>query len=95
MIEGFEMNVVALPLINPAPSLENCDTDYDGQISWDLTLVETEVLSIRQDNIDIEYYRLLSDLETSSNPILDPTNYINQDLEETVYIKIINTISPW
>lgn len=93
MIEGFEMNVVALPLINPAPSLENCDTDYDGQISWDLTLVETEVLSIRQDNIDIEYYRLLSDLETSSNPILDPTNYINQDLEETVYIKIINTIS--
>ena len=92
-IESFELNIVALPLINPAPDLTACDSNYDGQVSWDLTQVETEVLNIRQDNISIAYFSSIDDLELNTNPISDPTNYTNTTIQEIVYIKVTNTIS--
>jgi gliding motility-associated-like protein len=92
-IESFELNVVELPLINPAPDLSVCDDNLDGQVSWDLTQIEPEVLNIRQDNIEIDYFTSIEDLEAGSNAIADPSNYINTELQETVYIKVLNVIS--
>jgi len=92
-IESFELNVVELPLINAAPDLEACDDNFDGQVSWDLTQIEAEVLNIRQDNIAIDYFRSLTDLETGTNAIADPSDYSNTELQETVYIRVLNTIS--
>jgi gliding motility-associated-like protein len=91
--ESFELNVVAVPLINPAPNLIKCATDYDGQLSWDLTQVESEVLNIRQDNIEITYFNSTTDLEGNIDEISNPNDYVNSTLEETVYIKVTNTIS--
>ncbi|MEM1001347.1 MAG: choice-of-anchor L domain-containing protein [Bacteroidota bacterium] len=92
-IETFELNVVELPAINPAPDLVACDTNYDGRVFWDLTLVEVEVLNIRQDNIEIAYYSSFEDLEANTNAINDPSNYLNSVAQETVYLQVTNVIS--
>ncbi|WP_179008445.1 T9SS type B sorting domain-containing protein [Winogradskyella forsetii] len=92
-ISAFEINVISAPLVYPASPVERCDTDYDGILTWDLTLSEIEILDVRQDNIEVSYFENLDDLETDTNPILDPENYNNTSNPQTVFIKVNNTLS--
>ncbi|AXO81523.1 gliding motility-associated C-terminal domain-containing protein [Olleya aquimaris] len=92
-IESFVFNVIAVPSTNSASGLEMCDDNTDGFATFDLTVSEFEVLSIRQDNTVVEYYTSSEDLELSSNRIMDPTNFTNTVNPQTVYIKVLNTVS--
>lgn len=92
-IASFEFNVVQVPLTNTPNSLETCDDDTDGFSTFDLTVTEIEVLPIRQNNTVIEYYTNPADLEQSINQISNPENFTNTVNPQTVYIKVLNTVS--
>lgn len=92
-IAEFTVNVIQVPEINPAPDLIDCDDNYDGFIAFDLTQVETTVLDVRVDDIEISYHETLDNAENSSGAILSPENYTNTSNPQTVYIKVTNTLS--
>ncbi|NRA92680.1 MAG: hypothetical protein HRU26_08350, partial [Psychroserpens sp.] len=92
-ITTFELNIIQIPETNPAPDLVLCDNNYDGLTNFDLTVVETDVLDVRIDDIELFYYESLSDLENDESVIEDPTDYTNLSNPQTVYIKILNRVS--
>ncbi|WP_255572926.1 choice-of-anchor L domain-containing protein [Hanstruepera marina] len=92
-IAEFGLNVIQVPLVNQASAMEQCDTDYDGSVGFDLTVSEIEVLDVRQNDIVVSYHESLDDLEANSNPIQNPNNYNNTSNPQTVYIRVTNTVS--
>lgn len=92
-IAEFGLNVIQVPLVNQASAMEQCDTDYDGSVSFDLTVSEIEVLDVRQNDIVVSYHETPEDLENNANPIPNPDNYSNTANPQTVYIRVTNTIS--
>ncbi|WP_179346333.1 T9SS type B sorting domain-containing protein [Winogradskyella ursingii] len=92
-ITSFELNVIQVPQVNPSQPLVTCDTDYDGLSEFDLTIAEFDILDVRQDDIRIEYFENLDDVETGLNAIVNPEQYENVASLQTVYIKVTNTIS--
>lgn len=92
-ISAFEITVISAPVVNPSIPLEQCDTDYDGIVTWDLTISEIDILDVRQDNIEVSYFETVDDLEADTNPINTPHNYQNSTTPQTVYIKVNNTVS--
>ncbi|MEY8849291.1 choice-of-anchor L domain-containing protein [Psychroserpens sp. XS_ASV72] len=92
-IADFELNIVQVPEANPAPDIVMCDTDYDGLTNFDLTVIETEVLDVRIDDISLSYHESVESADSNSGLIADPENYTNLSNPQTVYLKILNTIS--
>ncbi|WP_052184187.1 T9SS type B sorting domain-containing protein [Psychroserpens sp. Hel_I_66] len=92
-VVGYNINVIQVPEVNAPSDLVQCDTDYDGVVVFDLTLVEVEILDVRQDDIVISYHESFDGAETDTEIILDPENYTNISNPQTVYIKINNTVS--
>lgn len=92
-ISEFTVNVIQVPEINAAPDLIACDDDFDGSIPFDLTQVETNVLDVRVDNIEIKYHETIENAENNSSSISTPENYTNTSNPQTVYIKVTNTLS--
>lgn len=90
---SFVLNVIAAPDVNESIPLEQCDDDYDGITTFDLTLTEFDILDVRQDNIVISYYETEDDAFGQSNAISDPANYTNLTNPQTVYIRVTNSIS--
>ncbi len=92
-VADFTVNIVQVPEINPAPDIIECDEDYDGLTIFDITQVETDVLDVRVDDTVITYHESLNGVETNSEVIVDPENYMSISNPQTVYIKITNTLS--
>ncbi|MEZ4793073.1 MAG: choice-of-anchor L domain-containing protein [Gelidibacter sp.] len=90
---SFTLNVVQVAQANPAQPLEMCDTNYDGIVTFDLTLSEIDILDVRQDNIVISYYRNMANLDAQTNPIANPTAFTNQSNPQTVFVRLTNAIS--
>ncbi|WP_040279837.1 T9SS type B sorting domain-containing protein [Psychroserpens damuponensis] len=90
---SFVLNVIASPDVNPSIPLEQCDDDYDGITTFDLTQTEFDILDVRHDNIVISYHETVNDADAYINAIPDPTNYTNLTNSQTVYIRVTNTIS--
>ncbi|WP_418513255.1 choice-of-anchor L domain-containing protein [Corallibacter sp.] len=91
-IAEFGLQVIQVPIVNSAPEIVLCDDDYDEITTFDLTVSESEVLNIRQDDIAISYHADLNDVENHIE-IQNPNAYNNTSNPQTVYIKITNTIS--
>ncbi|MEM9678850.1 MAG: T9SS type B sorting domain-containing protein, partial [Bacteroidota bacterium] len=92
-IASFELNVIQVPEVNQAQPITQCDTDYDGVATFDLTDAELDVLDVRQDDISLAYFESLEDLDTDTNPIATPDQFNNSSNPQTVYLKVTNTIS--
>jgi len=92
-IVDFNINIIQIPEVYPAPDLVDCDVNYDGSVIFNLTDVEVEILDVRQDNIEISYHESLVGAESNTELILDTENYSNTSNPQTVYVKINNTIS--
>lgn len=92
-ISGFEINIISAPIVNPSQPFEACDDNYDGFLTWDLSISEDDILDVRQDNIVVSYFETVEELEADLNPIVNPENYTNITNPQTVYIKVNNTIS--
>jgi len=93
-VSSFLLNVIQLPEIEQVEAnFTKCDTNYDGIVSWDLTLAEFEILDVRQDNISVSYHETLEQAENDTNVIFNPKSYHNIVTPQTVYIRINNTVS--
>ncbi|WP_420572494.1 choice-of-anchor L domain-containing protein [Kordia sp.] len=92
-VVDFELNVIQVPETNPAPDVTVCDDDYDGQVVFDLTEAEFDILNIRQDNVVITYHETQNDADNGTNVIPDPTNYTNSNNPQPIFVRLINTIS--
>ncbi|WP_431134827.1 choice-of-anchor L domain-containing protein [Psychroserpens mesophilus] len=90
---SFVLNVIAAPDVNLPQPLVECDVDYDGIITFDLTLSEFDILDVRQDNIEISYHETLEESFLQTNAISDPENYTNLTDRQTVFVRVTNTIS--
>ena len=93
VIEHFEINIIQVPEVNPSPDLIECDNDYDGLTDFDLTTVETEILDVRVDNLVVSYHETIDGAETNSEIIDNPEVFTNSTNPQTVYFKVLNTIS--
>ncbi|MBC8753674.1 T9SS type B sorting domain-containing protein [Kordia sp. YSTF-M3] len=92
-VVDFEVNVIQVPESNPAPDVTVCDVDYDGQVVFDLTEAEFDILNIRQDNVVISYHETQQDADDGTNTIPDPTNYTNTNNPQPIFVRLFNTIS--
>ncbi|TXD81872.1 T9SS type B sorting domain-containing protein [Subsaximicrobium wynnwilliamsii] len=92
-VATFEISIIQVPSVGTPSDLRQCDTDYDGLVPFDISVVEIEILDVRQDNIVVTYHESFEGAETDAEIISDPENYTNTSNPQTVYIKINNTIS--
>ena len=92
-ITSFVINVIAAPDANESEPLVQCDTDYDGIATFNLTDAEVNILDVRQNNIEVEYYESLSDLDNQINQIQNTQSYTNLSNPQTVYVRITNTVT--
>lgn len=96
VVEELGINIIASPDITEANPFENCDTDYDGFVSFNLEDADFEILDRLQNNLITNYFENFADINQNdgldnSNEIVDPTNYISDT--KTVYIKVANTLT--
>ena len=92
-ITSFVLNVIQVPDVNPSAPMVQCDDDYDGISTFDITQAELNILDVRQDNIVINYFESIENSELNSNPISNPENFENTSNPQIIYIKITNTVS--
>lgn len=71
-------------------TLIQCDIDEDGKSFFDLTQADLEIKNSNSGLSDITYYENLTDAQTDSNPILNPTNYTNLSNPQTLIAKATN-----
>ena len=83
-IAEFGLNVVQVPTVNLPSDMENCDDDYDGVSTFDLTVSEFEILDVRDDDIEVSYFESEEDLEADTNAITNPETYNNISNPQTV-----------
>jgi gliding motility-associated-like protein len=84
-----QFNVV----LNPTPTAVSisdflqCDDDYDGLNSFDLTLKDTEILN-GQTDVSVSYYENLTDAQNATNAIT--STYTNTANPQTIYVRLEN-----
>ena len=93
IIEEFGINIIPAPSVTIAEPFEQCDVDYDGIVSFDLTMADFQILDIRQNDLTVQYFESLTDLELNANAIVNAANYSNVTNPQTVYIKVNNTVT--
>lgn len=75
--ESFQLNIRPLPVITNSVELKQCDTDTDGFSPFNLNEAGFDI-STNYMNETFEFYETLADAQSGSNPIVNPTAYINQ-----------------
>ncbi len=89
-VSGFAF---AQPAIVTPPPLQMCDYNNDTFETWDLTL--NQFIIINGDNtLFVNYYETLTDSQTMSNPIANPTAFVNISPSQTIYVSVIDPIDP-
>lgn len=86
---------------SPVPSttvlpIEFCDntsfgTDTDGRVVFDLRVRENDILNGQSASVfTVEYYRD----SALTSLIINPNNYVNTNITETIYVKVFNIQNP-
>ena len=79
-ITSFVFTVIQAPSVSIPEPLTACDINFDGYELFDLTESEFDIFDIRQDDIEVTYHPTLEDANSSSNVIVNPENYIHEEL---------------
>ena len=89
----FSLNVVQVPAVNLPSVMYQCDDNFDGFSTFDLTISELEILDVRNDDIEVTYFVNEQDVGDDTQIIVDPENYNNITNPQIVYVQVTNTIS--
>ncbi|WP_407556266.1 choice-of-anchor L domain-containing protein [Winogradskyella sp. 4-2091] len=92
-VTSFVINVIRTPDVAPADPLIECDDDTDGTLQFDLTFAQSNVLDVRQEDLEFSFFENFEDSEANINEISNPENYTNTSNPQTVYMTVTNTIS--
>ena len=92
---SFEIRVNELPVLNTPPFvLEQCDDDFDGFNSFNLTEINSEIVSSITTEV-FTYYESSAEAEagTSGTEIMNPTTYVNEivNTDTTLWVRVENT----
>lgn len=88
---SFVVNIRPLPTINDMVELQQCDNDTDGFSAFNLNEAATDISSNYM-NETFEFYESLSDAQTGTNVITNPTTYTNQTVtSDTVWARAISS----
>ena len=90
----IDIEVYNTPQLNTDPIfLDACDPDRDGFASFDLETALPMVIG-NLFGLTATFYKSLTEAETPTNPIPNPTNYTNTTItEEVVYVRIEDDVS--
>jgi len=96
IVEELGINIIASPDITEASTMESCDTDYDGFVTFNLETADFEILDRLQTDLIVNYFENFEDINQddgldNSNEIIDPTNFISNT--RTTYIKVANILT--
>ncbi|SEA25464.1 PKD domain-containing protein, partial [Bizionia paragorgiae] len=86
--ETFTLNVIAPPIINPAPDMVTCDDpSNDGTEPFDLETQNAIILGA-QSNTDylVTYYLTLADANAGANALVSPYNNVTNP--EPIYVRV-------
>jgi gliding motility-associated-like protein len=87
----FNIIVSQLPNITPVVELRQCDDDTDGFSPFNLNEA-AEDISSNFANETFEFFETQADAENATNPIADPTMYINEvQTSDTVWARVSST----
>ena len=89
---SFDLVVNIIPTITDPTTLEECDSDSqpNGQTLIDLTQKNNEITGGIA-NFFVSYHFNQIDATTGSNPVPDPTNYINTNTTDNLFVRVVNT----
>ena len=90
-IMTLDLEVLPIPYASIPTNLTECDeSPNDGFASFDLTLVESEILGVQNPaNYNITYYLSQAEAELPATPIANPDTYENSVANgETIYARI-------
>lgn len=80
--------------IDKTPEIINCDEDFDGITTFDLTSVSDQISLVK--DVYYEYYHNQSDAQNQINKISNPENYKNiNPVNEVVYVRISSRTSSY
>ena len=86
---SFAIEVIEQVAANAPVNLEICDTDNDGNATFDLGLVETEVIGSQNPaSLVISYHSTQADADANTNPLA--TNFNSTNYQETIYVRLAN-----
>lgn len=83
---SFSIKVEGQLVANQPNNFYLCDPENDGIESFDLTLLNNEIIGSQTGSYAINYYLTPTDANLSTNPLVLP--YTNQALTQTIYAKI-------
>ncbi len=89
---ALELSVQFVPALTAPTNLEGCaGTSGNGlTTSFDLTVVEEELLSDLS-GLTVSYHTSSTDAEDNSNPIANPENYQNDNVNQTIYVRVTSS----
>jgi len=93
---SVDITLFLQPVANDLDNLEDCDDDFDGFITFDLTDQNADLLGSTQNPSDftITYHRNQTDAQSGDNEIQNPTNFRNSDpFNQTIYARIENRLT--
>jgi gliding motility-associated-like protein len=89
---SFEIRVFEMPVLNSPPFiLERCDDDFDGFYSFNLTEINSEIVSSITTEV-FTYYESSAEAEAGivGTEITNPTTYVNEvvNTDNTLWVRI-------
>ncbi|WP_152973253.1 choice-of-anchor L domain-containing protein, partial [Lacinutrix mariniflava] len=88
----FDISIGISPTAFPIDNELQCEIDNNGTVLFNLTSNDA-VISNGQDNTAVTYYTTLSNAETASFAILNPTSYANVSNPEIIYIRLEDSLT--
>jgi len=87
---SFDIEVLALPVITNAVDLKQCDDNIDGFSVFNLEEA-IDKITANAANETIAFFRLQTEAQNNTNPIINPTTYTNQTVSnDVVYVRVTN-----
>ena len=83
----FEINIIPAPVTTPPNAILICDNDQDAQSIIDLNTITPNVVSDTTD-LTVSFHNTLDNANTSSNSIVNTTNYNASN--ESIFVRIEN-----
>ncbi len=90
----LDVEIINSPMVNSVTQfIDACDSDYDGVASFDLTEIVPNVLQ-GLTGVTWTFHLTYEDAELGSNPITDPTNFLNTSPDvQTVFIRVLDNVT--
>jgi len=88
---SFNLEVLALPTVNPITQLSQCDDDLDGFSAFNLNEVNDEITANAVNEV-ITFYETQLEADSDTNPISNSIAYINQIVSsDMVWARVENS----